>query len=160
MSGQTESASGSSKAEDLKEVVIHGDGESLHQEVFVNSHRLAADEPVDSGGTDRGPDPYDLLLASLGSCTSITLTMYAQREDIPLRGVTTRLQHSKIHADDCAECDSKEGELDQIELSVELDGPLSDEQRSQLMEIVEKCPVHRSLTSETLIKVRAGDGAG
>jgi len=144
-------------SEDQKEVVIHGDGEELHQEVFIDSHRLVADEPEDSGGTDRGPNPYDLLLASLGACTSITLTMYAQREGLPLKGVTTRLQHSSIHAEDCAECDTKEGKIDTIKLNIELDGPLSDEQRSQLLEIVEKCPIHRSLTSEAVIRIEYGD---
>lgn len=158
MSGHAEGASNGSKAEEPKEVIVYGDGEGLHQEVFVNSHRLAADEPPESGGSNRGPDPYDLLLASLGACTSITLTMYAQREGWPLQGVTTRLQHSGIHADDCAECDTKEGKIDRIELSIELDGPLSDEQRSQLLEIAEKCPIHRSLTSETIIEIEPGDG--
>src|SRR5215213_10255372 len=99
------------------EVVVHGDGEGLHQEVFVDSHRLAADEPPESGGEGRGPDPYDLLLASLGACTSITITMHAQSEGLPLRGVTTRLRHSKVHADDCAQCDTEEGEIDWIELN-------------------------------------------
>jgi putative redox protein len=142
------------------EVVVHGDGEGLHQEIFVGSHRLAADEPEDSGGTDRGPDPYDLLLASLGACTSITITMYAQSEGLPLRGVTTRLQHSSVHAEDCAECDTEEGKIDWIELNIELDGPLSDEQRSELLEIAEKCPVHRTLLSETVIKLGSSDGSG
>lgn len=157
MSDKTESTSNDSNAEDPKEVVVYGDGEGLHQEIFVDSHRLAADESSESGGSDRGPDPYDLLLASLGACTSITLTMYAQREGLPLRGVTTRLQHSRIHADDCAECDTKEGKIDWIKLNIELDGSLSDEQRSQLLEIAEKCPIHRSLTSETVIKIGSGD---
>ena len=147
-------------SEEQKEVVIHGDGEGFHQEIFVDSHRLAADEPPESGGSGRGPDPYDLLLASLGACTSITLTMYAQSEGLPLRGVTTRLQHSNVHADDCAECETEEGKIDWIELHIELDGPLSDEQRSQLLEIAEKCPVHQTLTSETLIRIGSGDGSG
>ena len=146
--------------EELNGVIIRGDGEGFHQEVFVGSHRLAADEPAESGGTDRGPNPYDMLLASLGACTSITLTMYAQREGLPLRGVTVWLQHSSIHAEDCAECETKEGKIDRIELNIELDGPLSDEQRSQLMEIAERCPVHQSLTSETLIEIGSGDDEG
>jgi uncharacterized OsmC-like protein len=146
--------------EEQKEVVIHGDGEGFHQEIFVDSHRLAADEPPESGGSGRGPDPYDLLLASLGACTSITLTMYAQSEGLPLRGVTTRLQHSNVHADDCAECETEEGKIDWIELHIELDGPLSDEQRSQLLEIAEKCPVHQTLTSETVIRIGSGDDSG
>ena len=146
--------------EEQKEVVIHGDGEGFHQEIFVDSHRLAADEPPESGGSGRGPDPYDLLLASLGACTSITLTMYAQSEGLPLRGVTTRLQHSNVHAEDCAECETEEGKIDWIELHIELEGPLSDEQRSQLLEIAEKCPVHQTLTSETVIKIGSGDDSG
>ena len=147
-------------SEDQKGVVVYGDGEGLHQEVFVDSHRLAADEPEESGGTGRGPDPYDLLLASLGACTSITITMYAQSEGLPLRGVTTRLQHSNVHADDCAECETEEGKIDWIELNIELDGPLDDEQRSKLLEIAEKCPVHQTLISETVIKIGAGDESG
>jgi putative redox protein len=141
-------------------VVVYGDGKDFHQEVFVGSHRLAADESEESGGTDRGPDPYDLLLSSLGTCTSITLTMYAQRNGLPLRGVTTRLQHSKIHADDCAKCETEEGKVDRIELNIKLDGPLNDEQQSQLLEIAERCPVHQTLTSETLIDIESGDETG
>jgi putative redox protein len=144
-------------SEQQKGVVVYGDREGLHQEVFVNSYRLAADEPEESGGTAQGPDPYDLLLSSLGACTSVTLTMYAQREGLPLRGITTWLQHSKVHADGCAECETEEEKIDRIELNVELDGPLSDEQRSQLLEIAERCPVHQTLTSETLIKIGAGN---
>ena len=147
-------------SEDRKEVVVQGDGEGLHHEVFVGSHQLAADEPPESGGSDQGPNPYDLLLASLGTCTAMTLTMYAQRKGLPLRGVTTRLQHSRIYADDCAECETEEGKIDSIELNIELDGPLSDEQRSKLLEIARKCPVHRTLTSEKVIKIGSGDESG
>jgi putative redox protein len=143
-------------SENRKEVVVRGDGEGLHHEVFVGSHRLAADEPLQSGGSDRGPNPYDLLLASLGACTAMTLTIYAQRNSLPLRGVTTRLQHSRIHADDCAECETEEGRIDSIELNIELDGPLSDEQRSKLLEIARKCPVHRTLASEKVIEIGPG----
>jgi uncharacterized OsmC-like protein len=144
-------------SEDQTKVLVYGDGEGLHQEIFVNSHRLAADEPVDSGGTGRGPDPYDLLLASLGACTSITLTMYANREELPLRGVTTRLEHSNVHAEDCDGCETEEGKVDRIELHIGLDGPLSDKQRSELLEIAKKCPVHQTLISETIIEIEPGD---
>ena len=147
-------------SEDRKEVVVRGDGEELHHEVFVGSHRLSADEPPHLGGSDQGPNPYDLLLASLGSCTAMTVTMYARRKDMPLRGVTTRLKHSRIHADDCAACETDKGKIDSIELSIELDGPLSDEQRSSLLEIAHKCPVHRTLTSEKVITIDAGAGSG
>ena len=147
-------------SEEQKEVIVYGDGEGLHQEVFIDSHRLAADEPLESGGSGRGPDPYDLLLASLGACTSITITMYAQSEGLPLQGVTTRLQHSNVHAEDCAECETREGKIDWIDLNIELDGPLDDEQRSKLLEIAEKCPVHQTLTSETIINIDSGDESG
>jgi putative redox protein len=147
-------------SEERKQVTTYGDGEGLYQEIFFDSHRLSADEPAESGGTDRGPDPYDLLLASLGACTSITITMYAQREGLPLRGISTRLQHSRIHADDCAECETEEEQIDRIELNIELDGPLSDEQRSKLLEIAERCPIHQTLTSETVIKIGPGDESG
>lgn len=147
-------------SEDRQEVIVRGDGEGLHHEVFVGSHRLAADEPPDLGGSDRGPNPYDLLLASLGACTAMTVTMYAQRKGWPLRGITTRLQHSRIHADDCAACETERGKLDSIELDIQLDGPLSDEQRSKLLEIAHKCPVHRTLTSEKVIKIGAREESG
>ncbi len=99
--------------------------------------------------------PYDLLLAALGSCTSITVTMYARRRGWPLRSVSTRLRHSRIHAEDCAECETKDGKLDRIELDIELAGPLSSEQRTKLLEIAEKCPVHRTLVTENVIDIKA-----
>ncbi len=157
MSEQTGTTNNDSKTEDPREVVVYGDAERIDQEIFVGPHRLAADEPSDSGGSDRGPDPYDLLLSALGACTSMTLTMYAQSEGLPLRGVSTRLQHSRIHAEDCAQCETEEGKIDWIELNIKLDGPLSDEQRSQLLGIAKKCPVHRSLTSETVIRIGTED---
>ena len=143
-----------------KEVVVRGDGEGLHHEVLVGLHRLAADEPPELGGSDRGPNPYDLLLASLGACTAMTLTMYAQRKGFPLEGVTTRLQHSRIHADDCATCETEQEKLDSIDLNIELEGPLSEEQRSKLLEIARKCPVHRTLTSEKVIKISSDGESG
>ncbi len=155
MSVQTEITRKSSKAAVPREVVIRGDAKGFTQEIVVGLHRLVADEPKDMGGDDEGPTAYDLLLAALGSCTSITVTMYAQRKSWPLRDVTVRLRHSRIHAEDCAECETKEGKIDRIELDIEFAGPLSSEQRSKLLEIAKKCPVHRTLTSETSIRTRA-----
>jgi len=154
MSVQTEIARKSSKAAVPREVVVRGKADGFTQDIVVGPHQLTADEPKNMGGDDQGPTPYDLLLAVLGSCTSITATMYAQRKSWPLQDVTVRLRHSRIHAEDCAECETKEGKIDRIELGIEFAGPLSSEQRSKLLEIAKKYPVHRTFTSETNIKTR------
>jgi putative redox protein len=138
----------------MGEVVVHGSAAGFAQEITVGSHRLSSDEPVQAGGTDSGPSPYDLILSALGSCTSMTLGMYARRKAWPLESVTVRLRNSRIHAVDCAECETKEGMLDRIELDIELAGTLSAEQRSKLLEIANKCPVHRTLVSEINIRTR------
>ena len=138
----------------VREVVIRGGREGFAQEITVGPHRLAADEPLAAGGTDTGLNPYDLLLASLGSCTSMTIALYARRKQWPLESVTVRLRHAKIHASDCAECETREGKIDRIEREVGLTGPLTEEQRARLLEIAGKCPVHRTLTSEIDIRTR------
>ena len=155
MGEQTRSMSNSSKTAGPRTVVVYGGATGFAQEILIGPHRLAADEPTEVGGTDEGPTPYDLLLAALGSCTSITVSMYARRKGWPLEGVTARLRHSRIHAEDCAECETKEGKIDQIGLDIEFAGPLSDEQRSKLLDIAKKCPVHRTLTSEINIRTKA-----
>ena len=124
------------------------------QNISVGSHVLHADEPGDSGGKDFGPNPYELLLAALGACTSITVCMYAKRKQWPLKSVEVRLAHSKIHAEECATCDTEEGMLDRVEREITLFGDLSDEQRHRLLEIAERCPVHRTLVSEVQICTR------
>lgn len=135
-------------------VVVRGRAAGFTQEILTGRHKLRADEPVSAGGTDAGPSPYEFLLAALGACTSITVGMYARRKAWPLEEVTVRLRHSKIHAEDCADCETKEGMLDRIERDIQFTGSLTDEQRSQLLEIANKCPVHRTLTSEIQIKTR------
>ncbi len=155
MTIQTEITRKSSKVAVPREVVIRGDAKGFTQEIVVGLHQLVADEPKDVGGDDEGPAPYDLLLAALGSCTSMTATLYARRKGWPLQGVTARLRHSRIFATDCVECETKEGKIERIELDIEFAGPLSNEQRSKLLEIAKKCPVHRTLTSETNIRARA-----
>lgn len=129
------------------DVIVRGNTATFVPDIHVGRHRLIADEPIVAGGTDRGPSPYDLLLAGLGACTSITLQMYARRKGWPLEGVTVGLRHSKIHATDCEYCETKEGMLDRIERIIELAGPLTREQRARLTEMADKCPVHRTLSS-------------
>jgi uncharacterized OsmC-like protein/alpha-beta hydrolase superfamily lysophospholipase len=123
----------------------------LAQEIRVGRHLLPADEPVAAGGTDTGPNPYDLLLAALGACTSMTLRLYADHKGWPLEKVSVQLRHDKIHAADCAECETREGKIDRIVRVIDLDGPLDAAQRGRLLEIAEKCPVHRTLHSEISI---------
>ena len=127
----------------------------LQQSIALGPHHLTADEPVSVGGQDSGPGPYDLLLAALGACTSMTMRLYADRKFLPLDRITVTLRHSKIHAEDCAECETKVGLIDQLEREIHMDGALDDEQRKRLMEIADKCPVHRTLTSEIRIVTRA-----
>jgi len=124
----------------------------FQQEIIVGAHRVLADEPVAVGGMDSGPGPYDLLLAGLGACTSMTLRLYAERKQLPLKQTTVRLRHNKVHATDCAECETKAGMIDRIDLAITLDGDLDAEQRARLMEIADKCPVHRTLESEIDIR--------
>jgi uncharacterized OsmC-like protein/pimeloyl-ACP methyl ester carboxylesterase len=129
----------------------------FQQTVSVGPHRLLADEPVSAGGGDTGPGPYDYLLAGLGACTSMTMRLYADRKALPLERVTVTLDHSKIHAEDCAECETRTGLLDQIDRVIHMEGNLDAEQRKKLMEIADKCPVHRTLTSEIRIVTKAAD---
>jgi putative redox protein len=125
--------------------------------VTIGPHRLLADEPVAAGGEDSGPGPYDFVLAGLGACTSMTMRLYAERKSLPLERVTVTLTHSKIHAEDCAECETKAGVLDQIDRNIAMEGDLDAEQRVRLMDIADKCPVHRTLTSEVRIVTRPAD---
>ena len=125
---------------------------TFQQDIVSGAHHLLADEPVNVGGLDSGPGPYDLLLAALGACTSMTLRLYADRKKMPLTRVQVRLRYGRIHATDCAECETKEGMIDRIERVITLEGELDAEQRARLMEMADKCPVHRTLKSEIDIR--------
>ncbi len=138
----------------MAEVVVEEEGTRYTQRIHAGRHALAADEPADAGGADRGPNPYELLLSALGACKSMTLRMYADLKKWPLRRVTVRLRHKKIHVQDCADCETKEGRIDFIECEIELVGDLSPDQRARLLEIADRCPVHRTLTSEVKIVSR------
>jgi uncharacterized OsmC-like protein/alpha/beta superfamily hydrolase len=124
----------------------------FQQEIMSGPHRFLADEPVAVGGLDSGPGPYDLLLASLGACTSMTIRIYADRKALPLERVTVRLSHKKIYAEDCAECETRQGMVDRIERTITLEGTLDAAKRQRLMEIADRCPVHRTLRSEINIR--------
>jgi putative redox protein len=141
----------------MPDIVVRGGADSFKQEIIAGEHRLVADEPVSAGGGDAGPDPYEYLLASLGVCTSMTVGLYARRKQFPLENIKVSLWHSRIHATDCEECETREGMVDRIDVEVELTGALSAEQHAKLMDIAAKCPVHRTLTSEINIQLRAAE---
>ncbi len=148
MSGETGAALGST--------VVEGKSTGFAQDIRVGRHRLLADEPTGVGGTDTGPGPYDLLVAALGACTSMTLSLYARRKKWPLESVRVTLRHSKIHASDCADCEQKDVKLDHVDRVVELQGALTDEQKKRLLEIADRCPVHKTLAPAIHIQTRLG----
>jgi putative redox protein len=137
-------------------VVVSGGPEGYSLEISARRHLLRADEPEEAGGADTGPTPYELLLAALGACTTLTLRMVADRKGWPLAGVEVALSHAKVHAEDCSRCETREGMIDRIEGEIHLAGPLDEEQRRRLLEIAHKCPVHRTLKGEIDIPLRLG----
>jgi putative redox protein len=142
---------------DPRQVIVHGSTKGFSQEIRAGDHTLRADEPKTLGGTDTGPNPYDLLLGALGACTSMTVSLYARRKQWPLEAVTVRLRHAKVHASDCADCETKQGKLDSIVCEVELHGSLTEEQRKRLLVMANRCPVHKTLKSEIDIRTHLVD---
>jgi putative redox protein len=130
----------------------------FQQEIAIGPHRLIADEPASVGGMDSGPTPYDLLLAGLGACTAMTVRMYADLKQLPLDRVSVALRHEKIYATDCANCETREGKIDRVERVITLEGALDAAAKQKLLEIAEKCPVHRTLHAEVSVPTRLADG--
>lgn len=127
-------------------VTTSGDG--LLQHIAVGDYRLQSDEPPEAGGKGLGPTPYELLCSALGACTAMTLRLYARTKGWPLLGVTVTVRHDKIYAADCAECETRVGRIDRLDRAIALEGPLDAAQRQRLLEIADKCPIHRTLQSE------------
>jgi putative redox protein len=139
----------------MAEVVVTEEGERYAQKIVAGGrHPLLADEPSEKGGKDLGPNPYELLLSALGACTSITVRMYADLKKIPLSRVSVRLSSRKVPAEECPDCETKEGKIDVFEQEVTLEGDLSAEQHARLMEIAGRCPIHRTLKGEVKITTR------
>jgi putative redox protein len=140
-------------------VVVYGSGQSFVQDIRAGDHRFRADEPISFGGTDVAPDPHDYLMASLGACTSMMVGLNARKRRWPLENISVSLRHSRVNAKDCEECETNEGMVDRIEVAVELTGPLTLEQRSELMKTAATCPIHHLLKGEVDIRLRAANGA-
>jgi putative redox protein len=139
----------------MKEVVVKF-VRNYQQEAKTEQHTIIIDEAKDVGGDGKGPDPYDLLLTALGGCTSMTIMMYARRKEWPLESVQVKLNHEKIHATDCEECVTEEGKLDQITKTIYLKGDLTQEQRERILEIADRCPVNKTLTTECRVVGKLG----
>jgi uncharacterized OsmC-like protein len=135
-------------------IVVRSARSRYGQDISIGRHRLHADEPQSAGGDDAGPDPYELLMAALGACTSMTVRIYAERRRWPLESVHICVRHKKVHADDCENCEGEERLLDRLELEVSFFGALTAEQRHRLMDVAGKCPVHRTLSAPVQIVSR------
>jgi putative redox protein len=139
-----------------RSVVVAGPVTGFRTDVEVGGHHLVVDEPIAVGGADEGPTPYEMLLAGLGACTVMTLRIYADRRKWPLERARVTLQHRKVHAQDCVDCDKKDAKMDVIDRIVFLEGQLNEEQRTKLIEIAERCPVHQTLKGKIQVNTRFG----
>jgi putative redox protein len=156
----SESASTNSRQDDALPIIESGTvivrerDKKFAREIFTQQHRLVSDEPVEQGGADSGANPYELLLAALGSCTSMTLRMYANHKKLDLEAIEVTLRHSRVHLDDCETCDDKNTLVDKIDREIKLVGRLDNDQRKRLLEIADKCPVHKTLVNEIVIETK------
>lgn len=136
-------------------VRVSANSEALTQEIVLGEKSefyLTADEPVNVGGRNKGPTPYELILSALGSCMSMTMFIYSQRKDWPLKNVEIELNHKRVYAKDCVECETKTGMLDEIDVRIKLTGDLTSDQRQSIFAIAKRCPVHNTLTKEVMIR--------
>ena len=151
---QTVEAKAAEESGEDEAVAVSFAGGRLAQKIQAGKHEMVSDEPSSMGGGNAGPTPYGFLLSALGACTAITLRMYAQRKKWPLEDAVVTLRHSKIHSRDCEDCDGQEGMVDVIDREISIKGPLDAAQRARLMEIADKCPVHRTLEAKPKIRTR------
>tara|TARA_R110000782_G_scaffold245201_1_gene331898 strand:- start:1193 stop:2422 length:1230 start_codon:yes stop_codon:yes gene_type:complete len=135
-------------------VLITEQNKNFTRKIYTEDHQLLADEPLSVGGSNLGPNPYELLLAALGACTSMTMRMYATRKDLDLKNIEVTMKHDQIHAEDCTDCDSRTGLVDKIEKTIRLEGNLTDAERQRLLEIADMCPVHKTLHNEMQVKTQ------
>lgn len=134
-------------------IVVHTGASGYRTDILANGHALVSDEPLSVGGTNTGPTPYDYIVTALGACTSMTLRMYADHKQWPLEGITVRLRHSKVHKEDCKDdAEGKKAKIDRIEREIELHGMLGDDQKKRLLQIADRCPVHRTLHGEVQVE--------
>ena len=143
-------------SQEPRSVVVSGPAAGFRTDVEVAGHHLVVDEPIAVGGADAGPTPYEMLLAGLGACTVMTLRIYADRRKWPLERARVTLQHRKVHAQDCVDCDKRDAKMDVIDRIVFLEGQLDEEQRAKLIEIAERCPVHQTLKGKIQVNTRFG----
>jgi putative redox protein len=143
-------------SQEPRSVVVAGPVTGFRTDVEVGGHHLVVDEPIAVGGEDAGPTPYEMLLGGLGACTVMTLRIYADRRKWPLERARVTLQHRKVHAQDCVDCDKKDAKMDVIDRIVFLEGQLNEEQRTKLIEIAERCPVHQTLKGKIQVNTRFG----
>ena len=116
-------------------------------DIEASGHKFVADEPIEVGGDDEGPSPYDILVSALGACTGMTINLYAKRKGFPLTNVIVYLKHNKVYIEDCLDCENSKSKIDVIDRTITLEGNLSEDQKTRLLEIADKCPVHKTLTS-------------
>lgn len=143
-------------SQEPRTVVVEGPTSGFRSEVQVAGHHLTIDEPIPVGGKDAGPSPYEMLLAALGSCTAMTLRLYADRRQWPLKRAVVKLRHHKVHVQDCVDCENKAAKIDVIDRVLVLEGPLDEAQRAKLLEMAERCPVHQTLRSEIKVNTTLG----